>query len=187
MPDTLQTPPPEPDDPSPSAPEPYWRWQMWLPAVHRDSAGILADLARRLLSRLFRLRWRLHVDVRLQTVVHAPDEQTARSAVQAVLHHEDTVIALSRAEVEQVPPWRPLGTATRAEVYTGIIAVTMGRGAWRCVARMLTAFTVDVTDAAWPDRYFAVDVVPATGDPQLHETAADGLHIVRRVPTRRPR
>jgi len=50
---------------------------------------------------------------------------------------------------------------------------------------MLTAFTVDVGDAAWPDRYFAVDVLPATDEPQLHGTEADGLYIVRRVPTRR--
>jgi len=105
---------------------------MWLPAGRRDCAGILADLARRLLSRIFGLRWRLHMDVRLQTEVHAPDEQAARNTVRAALFHEGTVIALSRADVEAVPPWRPLGTATRAEIYTGIIVVTQGCGAFKC-------------------------------------------------------
>jgi hypothetical protein len=184
MPDTLQ-PPPEPDGPSPSAPEPYWRRQLWLPAAYRDSVGLFADVGRRMLSWMLRLRWRLHVDVRIRVEVNAVDEQAARIAVQAALCHRDSVIGLSRAEVDAVPPWRPLGTASRVGLYTDIIVVSTGHGAWRCVARMLATFTVDAADAAWPDPYFAVDIVPAIGDLHVRGAEADGLHIAHRLPTRR--
>ena len=165
MSDTLQ-PPPEPDAPLPSVPEPYWRRQLWLPAAYCDSVGLFADLGRRMLSWMLRLRWRLHIDVRIRVEVHAVDEQVARIAVQTALHHRDTVIGLSRADVDvdAVPPWRPLGTAGRVGLYTDIIVVSNGPGAWRCFARMLATFTVEATDAAWPDLYFAVDIVPASGE-----------------------
>jgi hypothetical protein len=140
-----------------------------------------------MLSRMLRLRWRLHVDVRIRVEVHSVDEQTARIAVQTALHHRDTVIGLSRTDVDvdAVPPWRPLGTASRVGLYTDIIVVSTGHGAWRCVARMLATFTVDATDAAWPDPYFAVDIVPAIGDLHVRGAEADGLHIAHRLPTRR--
>lgn len=183
---TLQTSPPdEPDVPSPSAPEPYWRRQLWLPSAYRDSAGIFADLTRHLLSRTLRLRWRLHADVRIRAEVNAPDEQAARAVLQEALHHRDTVIALSRADVEAVLPWRPLGTATRVEICTDIFVDPTGPGTWLCVARMLAAFTVEVTDATWPAWYFAIDIVPAVGDVHLRGAEADGLLIERRLPTRR--
>jgi hypothetical protein len=104
-----------------------------------------------MLSWMLRLRWRLHIDVRIRVEVHAVDEQAARIAVQTALHHRDTVIGLSRADVDAVPTWRPLGTASRVGLYTDIIVVSNGPGAWRCVARMLATFTVDATDAAWPN------------------------------------
>jgi hypothetical protein len=38
---------------------------------------------------------------------------------------------------------------------------------------------------AWPDRYFAVDIVPAAGDVHLRGAEADNVYIERRLPTRR--
>jgi hypothetical protein len=37
---------------------------------------------------------------------------------------------------------------------------------------------------AWPDRYFAVDIVPAAGE-HLRGAEADNVYIERRLPTRR--
>jgi hypothetical protein len=138
-----------------------------------------------MLSRMLRLRWRLHIDIRIQAEVNALNEQAARTTVQTALHDRDTVIGLSRADIDAVPPWRALGTAIRVGLYTDIILVSTGDGAWRCAARMMVAFTVDATDAAWPDPYFAVDIVPAIGDLHVRGTEVDGLHIVHRLPTRR--
>lgn len=49
--------PDEPDRPSPVTTEPCWRRQAWRPAPYRDTAGMLADLVRRLLSALLGLPW----------------------------------------------------------------------------------------------------------------------------------
>jgi hypothetical protein len=114
---------------------------------------------------VFRLRWRLSLDVIVHTYVLAPDEQTACLTVTDALRHPDTIIALSRAEPDAVPPWRALGTADRVELY----------------------WDVDAVDTGWPDRDFIVDVVPARTQPRLYATGATRPDLIRRVPTRAPR
>jgi hypothetical protein len=135
--------PDEPDRPSPATTEPYWRGQAWRPAPYRDTAGMLADLARRLLSALLHLRWQLSLTASVRTVVHAPDEQTAALTVTDALRHPETVIALSCAEPDAVPPWRALGTAERMELYLDVHAIDAGDGSWECSTRLLLAFTVE--------------------------------------------
>ncbi len=181
--------PDEPDRPVPQASEPYWRNQTWRPARYRDSTGALADVLRRLVTRLFRLRWRLRLDVIVHTYIHAIDEPTACLTVTDALRHPDTIIALSRAEPDAVPPWRALGSADRVELYWDVDAVDAGTddGVWKCRTMLLLQFTVDVDDAGWPDRDFAVDVIPARIHPRLFDTEATGPTLIRRVPTRAPR
>lgn len=192
MPTTLELTgePDEPDRPDPATAEPYWRNQTWRPARYRDSTGALADLLRRLATRLFRLRWRLSLDVIVHTYVHAPDEQTACLTVTDALRHPDTVIALSRAEPEAVPPWRALGSAERVALYWDVDAVDADDaddGVWKCRTMLLLRFTVDVVDAGWPDHDFVVDVIPARTRPRLFDTEATQPTLIRRVPTRAPR
>jgi hypothetical protein len=186
---TLHTPaegPEEPDRPVTSTSEPYWRHEMWRPAGYRDSTGALADLARRALTVLLRLRWRLTLDVTVRTFVAAADEQAACLAVTDALRHPDTVIALSRAEPDTIPPWRALCTADRIEIVVDAHAVDAGTDdlLWRCTAVLLLRFTVDVADAGWPADHFAVDVVPARTQPRLLATDARTYSLIRRTPTR---
>jgi hypothetical protein len=151
---------------------------------------MIADLARRLATTLFRLRWRLSLDVTIHTYVLAPDERTARLTVTDALRHPDTVIALSRAEPDAVPPWRVLATAERVELHRDVDAVEADdTGAWQCTTLLLLRFTVDVADAGWPDDDFVVDIVPARTQPRLFATEATGPLLIRRLPTRdrRPR
>jgi hypothetical protein len=192
MPTTLHTltgDPDEPDRPAPAASEPYWRNQTWRPARYRDNTGALADLIRRLATRLFRLRWRLSLDVIVHAYIHAADEQTACLTVTDALRHPDTVIALSRAEPDAVPPWRALGTADRVELYWDVDAVEAGTAddAWKCRTLLLLRFTVDVADTGWPDRDFVVDVIPAVTQPRLFDTETQSPVLIRRIPTRAPR
>ena len=188
---TLNGEPEEPDRPAPQASEPYWRNQTWRPAPYRDSTGALADLLRRLATRLFRLRWRLSLDVIVHTYIYAADEQTASLTVTDALRHPDTIIALSRAEPDAVPPWRALGTAERVALYWDVDAVDAGTdpddGVWKCTTMLLLRFTVDVDDAGWPDRDFAVDVIPARTRPRLFATETLTPMLGRRRPTRAPR
>lgn len=189
MPITLHTPtgePEEPDRPAPAAAQPYWRDQSWRPPGYRDTSGALADLARRLATRLLGLRWRLSFTAVIDTLVHAPNEDTARLAVTDALRHRDTVIALSRAQPGEVPPWRPLGTADHVDPRMNVHAVEAGDGAWQCTTMLLLSFTVDVADAGWPDRDFVVDVVPARTQPRLRDTEAAGTVLMHRRPTRAP-
>ena len=182
--------PDEPDRAVASASEPYWRHEMWRPARYRDSTGALADLARHALTVLFRLRWRLTLDVSVRTFVPAPDEQAACLAVTDALRHPDTVIALSRAEPDAIPPWRALCTADRVEIVVHADAVDADADdlVWRCTALLLLRFTVDVADAGWPNHDFVVDVVPARTQPRLFATDARTHHLlIRRTPTRTPR
>ena len=181
--DKLQPPAPDPDAPAPSTPIAYWRREFWRPYGYSDSVGLFADLGRRLLSRPLRLRWRLHVSARIRAVAETADEQTARAAVRAALYSYDTVVALSRAECDAVPPWRPLGIATSADIPGQVYGLANGDGAWRCFTRMAATFTVDVTDAAWPDRYFAIDIVTAPSTSRLSCLEVDGVHIAHRRPT----
>ena len=186
---TLHTPagePDEPDQPATTTREPYWRHQTWRPAPYRDTKGIFADLGRRALSTLFRLRWRLSLDVTVHTFVHAPDELTACLSVTDALRHPGTVIALSRAEPDAMPPWRALGTADRVEIFLPADPVDTGTDddVWKCSTLLLLRFTADVADAGWPDDDFVVDVVPARTQPRLFATHADADLLIRRRPTR---
>jgi len=189
MPITLHTPTGEPDEPDQSVPAttvPYWRDQTWRPGGYRDTRGMLADLLRQLATRLFALRWRLSLTVLIDTFVCAPDEQTARLAVRDALRHPDTVIALSRAQPDAVPPWRALGTADHVALHPHVVVVDAGTGddVWECTTSLLLRFTVDVADAGWPNRDFVVDVVPARTQPRLFATEARDLALLRRRPTR---
>jgi len=186
---TLTGEPDEPDRPAPHASEPYWRQQTWRPARYRDSTGALADLLRRLATTVFRLRWRLSLDVIVDTYVRAPDEQTACLTVTDALRHPDAVIGLSRAEPDAVPPWRALGTADWVERYWDVDAVDTGTddSVWKCRTLLFLRFTVDVADAGWPDSDFVVDVVPVRTHPRLFDTEASKPALIRRVPTRAPR
>jgi hypothetical protein len=147
---------------------------------------MLADLARRALSRLCGLRWRLTLDIVVHTFVHAPDELSASLTVSDALRHPDTIIALSRAEPDAIPPWRALGTADRVEVILPVDAVQAGTddGAWKCTTLLLLNFTVDAADAGWPDGDFVVDVVPARTQPRLFATQTKGDLLIQRRPTR---
>jgi hypothetical protein len=185
MPSNLQPPPdPDPDTAVPSTPEPYWRRELWRPAAYADSVGLFVDLGRRLMTRTLGLQWRLHLDARIRAEVYACDEYTARAAVRGAMYDYDTVVALSRADFDAVPPWRPLGTATDVGLCTDVFCVCAEGGVWRCVARMTAIFTVDVTDAAWPQCYFAVDIVAAPQEQHLAAIEVDGVHIAHRRPTR---
>ena len=66
-------------------------------------------------------------------------------------------------DVDAVPPWRPLGTATRVEIYSDIFMDSTGPDTWLCVAGMLAEFTVDVTDATWPPGTSPSTSSPPTG------------------------
>lgn len=146
------------------------------------------DLLRRITTRLSRLQWRLSLHVIVHTYIHAVDEQTACLSVTDALRHPDTVIALSRAEPDAMPPWRALGTSDRVAQYWDVDAVDTGTddGAWKC-STLLRRFTVDVADAGWPDRDFAVDVIPAVTRPRLFGTETTGPMLIRRTPTRATR
>lgn len=177
---TLTGEPDEPDRPATTRGWPYWRHQTWRPAPYRDTTGALADLTRRLASTLLRLRWRLSLDVTVHTFVHAADELTASLTVSDALRHPDTVIALSRAEPDAVPPWRVLGTAEHVDVLLPTDAADTGDGVWKCSTLLLLSFIVDVADAGWPDD----DFVPVRSQPRLLSTEANGDLLIRRRPTR---
>src|SRR5437867_2457705 len=117
MPTTAQTAPDPGDRIPPSAPEPYWRQQLWQPAYRRDTVGMLADLIRRLLTRLFHVRWRLTVQVGIDADIDAPTEEAASHAFRTCLHAVDTLIVLSRTDLGAVPPWWSLAVTDRPPVY----------------------------------------------------------------------
>ena len=181
--------PDEPDRPHTTTTQPYWRRQAWRPPGDRDTAGMIADLFRRLCSALVPIRWWLTLDVCLYTFVDAPDQPAVARVVADALRHPNTIIALSRAEPDAIPPWRPLGTADRMDRCTDVHAVNTGAGTWKCATVLLLRFAVDVGDASWPDRDYAVDVVPARTEPRLLATAVTTPVILGRRPAlrRRPR
>ena len=185
MPEYLQQPPvPNLDAPAPTQPMAYWRRQLQLAPEYCDSVGAIADLGRRLLSRPLRLRWRLHVNARIQAQVPACCEENARLALRMALkRHAGSVIALSRADFDAVPPWRPLGVATSVDIPSSIVCLPLGPGVWQCTAWMEAPFTVEVTDAAWPADYFAIDI--AVANHALRDVEVDGVYIEHRWPTRR--
>jgi hypothetical protein len=205
MPTTLQR-TPEPDDgpPPPGVPEPYWRAQLWLPGHRRDTRGMLADLCRRLLTRMFNVRWRLSIEVGLDADIDAPDETAATAAVEASLRAPGTLIALSRTNRDAVPPWRSLGVTDRPPVYLDYGADATDRnsgagdddgdaagdvGTWSCMATLVVAFTVDVAEASWPHEHYTIDVFPAAGPPGLagpRTITTRAVWVARRLPVRRP-
>jgi hypothetical protein len=123
---------------------------------------MLADLCRRLLTGIFKVRWRLTVHFLIEADVNAPDPARAAAALEAAMYAPGTLMTLSRTHSGAMPPWRILGLAQQPLAYidygaagvepTGDITV------WRCMAQVVVAFTVDVAEASWPDERYAVGV-----------------------------
>jgi len=155
-------------------PEPYWRTQLRLPSPYGDTGGMLADLWRRLLTRLFKVRWRLTVHVGIEADVTAPDQASAAAALEAAMHAPGTLMTLSRTHPGATPPWRILGLARQPLAYIDYGAAgaepTDDPTVWRCMATVVAAFTVDVAEASWPDERYAVGV--AVDGERLHRIHA---------------
>jgi hypothetical protein len=98
-------------------PEPYWRTQLRLPSPYCDTGGMLADLCRRLLTGIFKVRWRLTVHFLIEADVNAPDPARAAAALEAAMYAPGTLMTLSRAHPGALPPWRILGLAQQPLAY----------------------------------------------------------------------
>ena len=180
---------PEPSDGLPlSEPEPYWQAQLRLPSHHRDTRGMLGDLWRRLLTRMFHVRWRLIVEFLIEADINAPDEASASAALESALHGPGTVFTLSRANPGGRWRWLPIGLAQRPWAYIdyGVIPADPSGDtttAWDGMARVVVAFTVDVAEACWPDDRYAVWLF-ADGQPPPRNLIVDPVHVSRRRPVR---
>lgn len=143
-------------------PEPYWRTQLRLPSPYCDTRGMLADLWRRLLTRIFTVRWRLTVHFFIEADVTAPDQARAAAALEAAMYVPGTLMTLSRILPGATPPWRILGLAQQPLAYIDYGAAgaepTDDTTVWRCMAQVVVAFTVDVAEASWPGERYAVGV-----------------------------
>jgi hypothetical protein len=188
-------------------PEPYWRTQLRLPSPYCDTGGMLADLYRRLLTRIFNVRWRLTVHFHIEADVTAPDQAHAAAALEAPMYAPGTLMTLSRTHPGATPPWRILGLAQQPLAYIDYGAEpTDDPTVWRCMAQVVVAFTVDVAEASWTDERYAVGVAvdgeqlqrihagqgvwvmsPARRFGLVSLVAADAVWVLRRFPVRRDR
>ena len=172
--------------------EPYWRTQLRLPSPHCNTRGMLADLYRRLLTRIFKVRWRLTVDVGIDADIDAPDAAHAAAALETALYAPGTLMTLSRTNPAAMPPWRILGLAQRPLTYIDYGADAAEPTAddapttWHCMARVVVAFTVDVAEASWPDERYAIGLF-ADGHPAPRNLSTHALWVSRRLPARRDR
>lgn len=146
-------------------PEPYWRTQLRLPSPYCDTGGAFADLYRRLLTRVFKVRWRLTIHLFIEADVNAPDQDRAAAALKAAIHAPGTLMTLSRTHPGATPTWRILALAEQPLAYIDYGAAgvepTDDPTLWLCSAQVVVAFTVDVAEASWPDERYTVGVAVA--------------------------
>ena len=174
----------------PTRREPYWRTQLHLPAHHADNRGMFADLWRRLLTRVFKARWRLTIEISIDADLDEPDRDSAVTALESAMYAPDAVWVLLRAEPGATPPWRPIAWARRPVAYLDYGAVPIidedGAPVWNCVGTVVVAFTVDVDEASWPSDRYLVGLA-ASPPPALRTFTAGRAWVTQRRPVHRHR